>query len=392
MTAASSYRANLRKINWHGFLSGFQPFVPILFIYFQNQGLSYTQIGLLISAFWVGNLLFEVPSGVFSDHFGRKHSLALAALIYTLSFLLFFVGSSFPIFLVAYLLYGIGEAFISGSDSSLIHDTLKEEGKEAEFGKWLGKKYAYFLYAAGLSGLAASAFNPALFKYSFAVAALCAFGSLLVILSVREPGIQQPSEDRNYFKHLKGAVSLLLRHSTVRALLFYYIAVNLTIQIFFPYIQFFLKAAGVPTHYNGIFYALFVGLAAFASSNGHQVERLLTRKVVLFLMPIGLFVSFFLLGKTSMALVIVLFILVVEFIFGMNRPVTSNYFHTFVDSHHRATVESLRSLVLSVSILVLAPVFGRLADSSGIGAMSSVLGGFILVVGVASALYLKNKK
>ena len=48
---------------------------PLSFIYalfLKQKNMSLTQIGFIISVYQISKLIFEVPSGVFSDQYGRK--------------------------------------------------------------------------------------------------------------------------------------------------------------------------------------------------------------------------------------------------------------------------------------------------------------------------------
>ncbi|OAD20923.1 major facilitator superfamily MFS_1, partial [Candidatus Thiomargarita nelsonii] len=102
-----SYQRNLSLIKWNGFFAGFRIFLPLQYLFFQNNGLSYTQISVLIAAYSFGVLIFEVPSGVFADHFGRKKTLALAGALLALSYVLFGSSTTFIPLILASILYGM---------------------------------------------------------------------------------------------------------------------------------------------------------------------------------------------------------------------------------------------------------------------------------------------
>lgn len=60
--------------------------MPIIAIYWQDQGLTIQDIFLLQVIFSVAIVVLEVPSGYFADVFGRKSSLVLGVLTGTLGF------------------------------------------------------------------------------------------------------------------------------------------------------------------------------------------------------------------------------------------------------------------------------------------------------------------
>jgi len=55
--------------------------MPIVVLFFQDNGLSMTQIFLLNSIFSISIVLFEIPSGYFSDVMGRKKCLIIATIL-----------------------------------------------------------------------------------------------------------------------------------------------------------------------------------------------------------------------------------------------------------------------------------------------------------------------
>ncbi len=64
-----------------------------------EMGLSFTQIGILYAVRAVFINIFELPSGIIADTFGRKSALAGSFLAYILSFIVFYSGAYGPIFL-----------------------------------------------------------------------------------------------------------------------------------------------------------------------------------------------------------------------------------------------------------------------------------------------------
>ena len=54
-------------------------FTPVIVVFFQNQGLSMTQVMVLQTAFAVAVVALEIPSGFFADRVGRRPSLIIGA-------------------------------------------------------------------------------------------------------------------------------------------------------------------------------------------------------------------------------------------------------------------------------------------------------------------------
>ncbi len=101
------------------------------FLYFESH-LSASQAILLYVVSDICTTAFEVPSGYMSDRIGRKFTLVAAAIcgVAATALLVFAVG--FSQFVLANVLLSAAAAFASGTDSSLLYESLKAEGRATE--------------------------------------------------------------------------------------------------------------------------------------------------------------------------------------------------------------------------------------------------------------------
>ena len=132
--------------------------MPIIVLFFYENGLSQTKIMILQSIFSISLVVFEIPSGYFSDVFGRKRTLVFGSIISTIAFGVYCVSSGFWGFLIAELVLGLGASFISGTDSAMIYDSLIEAGRAGEYAKIEGRRTS----AANFSETVASIFGGVL--------------------------------------------------------------------------------------------------------------------------------------------------------------------------------------------------------------------------------------
>lgn len=377
-----SYQRNLSLIKWNGFFAGFRIFLPLQYLFFENNGLSYTQISVLIAAYSFGVLIFEVPSGVFADHFGRKKTLALAGALLALSYVLFGSSTTFIPFILASILYGMGDASISGSDEAILFDSLVEMGKEKQFRKYFGHKWAYFSYGLVISALGTSLMNewgiPALFFLSSLFACL----SLMLALLMVEPPLHQIQVERHYIQHIRKAAVFIVKHQQVKWLLIYTMCIMAAIQIFFPYIQFFLKSTAISENFFGIIYSFMIFISGLSASNAYRIEKHLGFKTTLIGISILLFIVFFYIGNTQTFSGVMGCFLLIEIVFGYCVPTLSEYFNRQVKSYHRATMVSIRSLVTNLCVMIMAPLLGWFADANGYQQMVMVLG---ILLGLVSS-------
>ena len=103
------------RFKLYGFLKNLRFFEPFILLIFMQNGLTFLQIGVLYSVRDLSNYILEIPTGVFADAFGRRKSMVLAFSAYIASFLVFFFFVDFYIYILAMVLFGLGEAFRSGT-------------------------------------------------------------------------------------------------------------------------------------------------------------------------------------------------------------------------------------------------------------------------------------
>src|SRR3989338_262907 len=136
---ASSIKENIRKYYLFQFFNSLAFFSPVIVLFWQANGLNMTQIMLLQSIYSIGVVLLELPTGAFADYFGKRKSLILGALFWTLGTFWYGLSHEFWQFVIGELTAGIGAAFISGADRSYIHQLLKAGNQESNFRKVEGK-------------------------------------------------------------------------------------------------------------------------------------------------------------------------------------------------------------------------------------------------------------
>ncbi|MEM9269104.1 MAG: MFS transporter [Pseudomonadota bacterium] len=123
----------------------------VWFLYFQDL-LSGAQAILLYAIYDLATTVLEVPSGFLSDRIGRRVTMVLSASAALLGALLLVGGSAFWVFATAQICLGAGAAFASGTDSSLLYESLTAEQREDEV-----ERQELLAWRAGFAGFALSA-------------------------------------------------------------------------------------------------------------------------------------------------------------------------------------------------------------------------------------------
>ncbi len=143
------------KFSAYGFLKNLRFFDAFLLLFLVDKGLSYTQIGVLYALREVVINVFEVPSGLIADSYGRKNALLLSFILYIDSFLLFYFANDFWWFLLAFGLYGVADAFRSGTHKGMIMDYLKLHDWQSHKINYYGHTRSWSQKGSALSSLIA---------------------------------------------------------------------------------------------------------------------------------------------------------------------------------------------------------------------------------------------
>lgn len=135
----SSYQKDRQYYQFcaYGFLKNLRFFDAFLLLFFIDNGITYTQIGILYATREIAINVLEIPSGIVADTFGRKYSLVLAFALYIFAFLVFYFSTTFLFLLLAIVLMGLGDAFRSGTHKGMIMDYLKSKD-------WSQHKVSYY--------------------------------------------------------------------------------------------------------------------------------------------------------------------------------------------------------------------------------------------------------
>ncbi|MCF4151849.1 MFS transporter [Dethiosulfovibrio sp. F2B] len=386
------------KFRMYGFLKNLRFFEPYMLLYLIGAGLSLFQIGLLFSLREAVIYVFEIPSGVLADHWGRKKELLLCFVFYLISFALFFIGRSLPIFAGAVTFFGLGEAFRSGTHKAMIYTYLDHHGVADEKTFLYGRTRAWSLLGSALSALIAVplALGLPAYRWLFVVAMLPYIGDLALIWSYpdwldRDENMVEEKSERGFLSFgFRSLRSVMRDRRLMRALLSSSIYDGL-FKIIKDYVQPILALVLVGTLagdgdkaltvWLGLTYCIFhlAGSAASAS-----IWRLRRRISSAWLMN----ASFDVMGMAALLLAGVslwgspLTVAAVFFLLYVmkdaRRPIFVDLCGDLMDRDVRATVMSVDSQLRSFLAVIAAPLLGWVADGTGLPVAFAMVGLFML--------------
>ncbi len=100
------------------------------------RGYSLTEIGFAETVFHITSILFEIPSGVLADLFGRKKMLIVSSIIRLLGNIVMIFSCNLFMVCTSIAFHAMSYNFSSGSGEALAYDSLKSAGEETYYEKY----------------------------------------------------------------------------------------------------------------------------------------------------------------------------------------------------------------------------------------------------------------
>ena len=177
---------NIALYPWFKFIQSLTFWQATWFLYFESH-LSAAEAILLYVVYDVSTTILEVPSGYMSDRLGRRLTLLAAGISGLAAALLLIVGETFPQFVLANVLLGASAAFASGTDSSLLYESLKAQGndEQIEARELVAWRYGFSALAlSAILGGGLAVFDDVL---PYVASAISAVGLIIITLFSANP-------------------------------------------------------------------------------------------------------------------------------------------------------------------------------------------------------------
>ncbi len=366
----------------------FMLIMPIVALYYSANGLAASDIYLLQAIYSLSVAVLEIPSGYMADIIGRKKSLIAGSILGTLGFLVYSLSSDFNGFLLAEMILGLGGSFISGSDSAMLYDSLAGMRKQQMYLKLEGRITSLGNFAETIAavcgGLLAAALSyRSVYVAQTVVAAMAIPAALLLVEPAREkvkstPGIRHILSvcHDSLLVNFKLSSTLLLSSLIGTSTL----CMAWTAQVYFVHMG--LTEETITPLWVGLNLTVAV-IAAFASTFiGRMGRKTAIVSIVLFI-PL----SYVLLGMLPLIPAIAVLFLFYA-VRGYATPLLKDLANIHCDSATRATVLSIRNMIIRIGFAVLGPFIGSLSAAYSLKHALITSGSILLLLAVCAACYL----
>jgi MFS family permease len=347
-------------------------------LFLLDAGLNNTEAFAANAFFTLGQVIFEVPTGVVADTNGRRFSFLLGAttlLVSTLLYLLMWqLHAALWGWAIASVMLGLGFTFFSGATEAWLVDALGATGYTGHLDPIFGRAQT----VGGVAMLAGSVAGGLVAQVSnLGVPYVLRSAMLLVTLGIAFKFMHDlgftPKRRAGVVSEVKGvldgAIEGGLKNPPVRWLM---LAAPFTggvsIYAFYAMQPYLLELYGDPNAYSiaGLAAAIVAGAQIVGGLIVPWARRLFRRRTDTLI--VGMVVTVVLLiviGLTSSFWLALVLLTTWGLAFAVQLPMRQAFLNGVIPSQQRATVLSFDSLMASAGGVVAQPGLGRAADVFG---------------------------
>jgi MFS family permease len=350
-------------------------------LFLLDAGLSNTEAFAANAFFTLGQVVFEVPTGVVADTWGRRASYMLGTLTLLVSTLLYlwmwYIQAPFWGWALSSVFLGLGFTFFSGATEAWLVDGLT-------FSKYEGDLDSVFARgsvvggAAMLTGSVAGGYIAQISNLGVPYiirSAVLGLTFIIALIFMKDLGFTPdksqtiPKQMRKIFK---ASIDNGLKRPAVRwVMLGAPFAAGASFYAFYAMQPYLLELFGKSEAYGiaGLAAAVIAGAQIVGGLLVKQIRKLFSRRThAIILSTVLSVVALAVIGWTSSFWVAIVLLVVWAMVFAAVTPIRQAYLNGIIPSEQRATVLSFDSLMGSSGAVFSQPALGRVADVGGYSA------------------------
>jgi MFS family permease len=357
-----SFEKNIKLLRLISFFDDFTLYSALAIIYFSKVSGSYA-LGLSIfSFFMISAAIFELPTGYFSDKYGRVKTLMFGSIAFLIGSIFYAIGINYWFLVIGAIFQGLGRSCYSGNNDALLYDNLTQVGKIENFAEENGKissmSQMALAIAGVLGGIIAYFSFPLLMWLSIIPLIICVVLSFYLVEVIDVSHI-----DQNIFTHTKQALKNFISNFKLRQ-------ISLTNIISFGLGEASWQFESVfigslwPVWAIGISKVLsHVGATFSFHFSGRIIKKFTAIKIIIFDNVISKIVNIIALFIANIFSPILMS--TTSLLYGVNETASKKLLQKEFSDQQRATMGSLNSLFGSILFAIFAVILGTLADKYG---------------------------
>lgn len=336
-------------------------------IFFEKSGITLGEIGIILGAFQLSKMIFEVPTGIIADKYGKKKSVLLSFALNIASFILMITFRNYYGFLVAMLFAGIAYTLNSGALDSLLIDNVIEYNssllpKINQINRII--YYVAIAFSSMFGGIVANYSYLLVYWLTILIQLIAMILFVFFVKDDRPKGNERKVlEKRTSSKsNIKQVITYLKTNKSFVYLMLISIFVSLSMVPIDSYYSVFLYSMGLSTTVIGGIVATQFIFCSFIGLAFEGVLKKVPDKFIVYFFPVLMMTAFLGFALIQILYLRIFFYFLGLLIFCLYSPKVYFLLHNKMSKNYRATILSINSLVKASCAVIVQPVFGFLTD------------------------------
>lgn len=197
------------------------------------RGFDLVEIGIAETVFHITSIIFELPSGVMADVFGRKKMLIVSTIMQMIGTVIMILSNDLFMVCLAIAFHALTYNFSSGTGDALAYDSMKKASVEEKFEKYEANQLIIYRICSGISTLCAGLALAIGYKLAYGTELITCTIQLYLISRLTEVNLRQNTdaskktlhkilecvkESLSFLKQARKALGLMMCNSLVGAL------------------------------------------------------------------------------------------------------------------------------------------------------------------------------
>lgn len=337
-------------------------------------------------------VILQIPTGVLADKWERANTVRIGCMILIMELICFASATDHILLWIGNALWAIGSSFISGADSALIYDSLKQTiGKEKEletrYRNIEGKSTSYSLVLSSIMCLFAGHIANINMRWPVIVDATLMGMAFLTSFFFIEPKIHSDKMKKiGYQEHMIESIKYVLKRSHILWIISFSVLIGVTSKLwFFTYNPYF-NMVGLDIRYYGyVFFTLNI-VCGISSYYADKISRRLENGSGVISSVMILTFPMIIMG-TIISKWFISLVLFQNLVRGYLGPFISNMLNKRIDSGNRATVLSVKSAMYQAVEVLCMAMFAIVIAYADLGSAIKYLGIVSTLFGIVLTFY-----
>ena len=368
---------NINKIKIALILGACQFWLTSFVLYLNTRGFDSEHAYFLLCLYSIAIVIFEYPTGVIGDFFSHKISLLLGFGLLTLSLILISFSGSVYYYGLILVLSALGSSLISGSDTALLHTA------SVDFKKDLSQVKFYSLLISATAITIGGFLSAMDLRYPLYASALSFFVAGTILSFAHNYKNERVAG--NIFATSSEGLKYVIANKELLAL----VQVSALLGAFFISIKWFYNPLflelKIPLNYWGVI----IAIAGLLIASGVWVFKKFPEKNIVIIF-IAVIISILFIGATDIATLPILAIFINQALRGYIDTQLDIKIHHAIQKSVRASVMSLKSLLVRLCSSFMIFLFGIILAKSSFFILMSAFAIGIFILGIYPILKIRS--